>query len=96
VLGEALVRAAQDSPTSRQHGPLGYLSPAQFENMTMTKINKENGQTRSPECPQNRVRSSNARLGVCFQTRKQRRAGLTRAGRERDVARATSASRRSN
>ena len=29
--------------TTRRHSTLGYLSPAQFEAMTMIKINKENG-----------------------------------------------------
>jgi len=29
--------------TTRRHSTLGYLSPAQFEKMTTTKINKENG-----------------------------------------------------
>jgi transposase InsO family protein len=29
--------------TTRRHSTLGYLSPAQFETMTTTKINKENG-----------------------------------------------------
>jgi putative transposase len=29
--------------TTRRHSTLGYLSPAQFEAMTMTNINKENG-----------------------------------------------------
>jgi transposase InsO family protein len=29
--------------TTRRHSTLGNLSPAQFEAMTMIKINKENG-----------------------------------------------------
>ena len=29
--------------TTRRHSTLGYLSPAQFEAMTMTNINKDNG-----------------------------------------------------